>query len=61
MTAEEYYKEDLMVKSINDNIEYIKSIHASLRKLTPEYMIDNHTIPLHPGAEKYYKEINLME
>jgi len=49
-----------VLKSMNDNLDYIKAIHASLRDLNPEYMIENQTIPMHPGAEKYYKEINLI-
>lgn len=49
-----------VLKSINDNIDYIQAIHSSLSDLSPEYMANNQTIPMHPGAERYYKEIGLI-
>lgn len=50
-----------VAKSINENIDYIRTIHASLKGITSESIITGMPVPLHPGAEKYYKEVGLMD
>jgi len=53
---EKVYK---ILRSISENLEYLKAIHASLDTLTLEYLASYQTIPMHPGAEKYFKEISV--
>jgi len=35
--------------------------HAKAKELSKESAIKGMTIPFHPGAEKYYKEIGLLK
>jgi len=46
-----------LVKSTFDNFEDFKALHPAFANLDPAKMIkDGLSAPLHPGAEKYYKE-----
>jgi len=49
-----------IVKAIDENMEYFKGIHSSLADLTLEKMKEVSPVPLHPGAEKYYKEKGVL-
>ncbi|WP_336055972.1 TAXI family TRAP transporter solute-binding subunit [Nitratireductor sp. CH_MIT9313-5] len=45
------------VKSVFENFDSFKSLHPALANLTPEQMVgQGNSAPVHPGAEKYYKE-----
>ena len=50
-----------MLKSMNENLEYMRSVHALIKDLSPEAMMENVAIPLHPGAERFYKELGLIK
>ncbi|WDU47245.1 TAXI family TRAP transporter solute-binding subunit [Taylorella equigenitalis] len=51
-----------IVKAVFENFDDFKKLHPALGNLTKEGMISNGvTAPLHPGAEKYYKEIGLIK
>ena len=46
-----------IVKAVFDNFDRFKSLHPAFANLKEEEMIkDGLSAPLHPGAEKYYKE-----
>jgi len=46
-----------LVKSVFENFNEFKSLHPAFASLDPEKMVkDGNSAPLHPGAEKYYKE-----
>jgi TRAP transporter TAXI family solute receptor len=46
-----------LVKSVFDNFNEFKSLHPAFAALDPAKMVkDGNSAPLHPGAEKYYKE-----
>jgi TRAP transporter TAXI family solute receptor len=46
-----------LVKAVFDNFNEFKSLHPAFANLEPAKMVkDGISIPLHPGAEKYYKE-----
>jgi TRAP transporter TAXI family solute receptor len=46
-----------LVKAVFENFNEFKSLHPAFASLEPEKMVkDGLSIPLHPGAEKYYKE-----
>ena len=54
----------VITKSVCENKEKLKSVHASLVDFDPPTAWDaakNGFIPLHPGAEKYYKEKGWMK
>lgn len=50
-----------VAKSINENIEYLSEIHSALKNLDSEKLLEGMPIPLHPGAEKYYREVGLID
>ena len=57
-------KEDLvydMTKALFENAEEIKTGHPKGAELDPEYSVSSISIPMHPGAEKYYKEIGALK
>lgn len=39
-----------------ENLEALKGLHPALAVLTPENMLEGLSAPLHPGAEKFYRE-----
>ena len=51
-----------VVKAVFDNFEDFKKLHPALAHLNKEDMVKNGlSAPLHPGAEKYYKEKGLIK
>ncbi len=50
-----------VTKSIVENIDYIKSIHSTLKNLTVESMVSGMPLKLHPGAEKYLRETGWID
>jgi TRAP-type uncharacterized transport system substrate-binding protein len=50
-----------LVKTVFENLEDFKQLHPALATLEKEDMVKNGlTAPLHPGAERYYKEVGLI-
>jgi len=45
-----------MVKTVFENMDELRASHAAFRNLKVEEMLQGLSAPLHPGAEKYYKE-----
>lgn len=50
-----------ITKTINENTEKLINVHASLFVYDPKKAFLNPIAPLHPGAEKYYKEKGYLE
>ena len=51
-----------VVSSVFDNIEDFKKLHPAFANLDPKAMASaGLSAPLHPGAEKYYKEKGLID
>jgi len=50
-----------VTKALNENLDYLHTVHATLKDMNPETMADTAPIPLHPGAEKYYREIGVLK
>lgn len=50
-----------MTKAIVEELPAIGEGHIVYKQLTPEAMAVDLGIPMHPGAEKYYKEIGAMK
>lgn len=51
-----------VVKAVFENFDRFKRLHPAFENLTKEEMISGGlSAPLHPGAEKYYKEAGLLE
>lgn len=49
-----------IVKCIFENKEALVKAHTFFSDLAPENVVDQCIAPLHPGAEKYYKEIGVI-
>lgn len=51
-----------VVKAVFDNFDRFKGLHPAFAILEPEDMIkDGNSAPLHPGAERYYRERGWVE
>jgi len=50
-----------LTKSIIENKEELVKGHNFFRDLAPENIIDGCSTPLHPGAERYYKDIGIIK
>jgi TRAP transporter TAXI family solute receptor len=50
-----------MTKAIFDNLPELHSAHAAAKAISRESAATAAPAPLHPGAEKYYKEIGLLK
>lgn len=49
-----------IAKTLVENFDKLKKIHASLHDLTLRDMVQSPGLKLHPGAAKYYKEKGLL-
>ena len=49
-----------MVKEVFENFELFKKQHPAFSMLTPEKLTTRLILPLHPGAERYFKEAGLL-
>ena len=50
-----------ITKEVFDNFEEFKKLHPAYVDLTKENMLEGMSAPIHPGAMKYYKEVDLMK
>lgn len=50
-----------LVKAVFENFDDFRRLHPAFEHLNKEQMVkDGLSAPLHPGAEKYYKEVGLL-
>ncbi|MCW2271525.1 NMT1/THI5 like protein [compost metagenome] len=49
-----------MTKLMFENLKRLSTSHSAAKDITLESATKNLPIPLHPGAEKYYKEVNAL-
>lgn len=50
-----------MTKSMWENLDALVAAHASGKQVKRENALKGMPLPLHPGAEKYYREIGLLK
>jgi hypothetical protein len=50
-----------LTKSMFDNLDTLYAAHAAAKAISREGAAKNPPVPLHPGAEKYYKEVGLLK
>ncbi len=50
-----------MTKSMFENLDHLVAAHASAKSIRKETALVGMPLPLHPGAEKYYREIGLIK
>lgn len=64
LVARKGLKEDLVynvTKAIFKHLPKLHSAHAKLKAVTLESAMDGMSIPLHPGAERYFKEKGIVK
>jgi len=50
-----------LVKAIHENIKEVGELHVGLSDLSLENASGGLGVPLHPGAEKYYREVGIID
>lgn len=50
-----------MTKQLFENLDALKAAHAAGNSIDPAKAAENLPIPLHPGAERYYKEAGILK
>jgi len=50
-----------MTKSMFDNLDQMVAAHAAAKAIKRETATQGLPVPLHPGAEKYYREVGLIK
>ncbi|MAU46942.1 MAG: C4-dicarboxylate ABC transporter [Yangia sp.] len=50
-----------MTKLLFENLDHMKAAHAAAGAIDIQNAVKNSPIPLHPGAEQYYREQGLLE
>ena len=63
-SANDEMSEDLVyriTKALWENIDELASVHAQGKNVKLETALSAMSVPLHPGAEKYYKEVGLLK
>lgn len=50
-----------MTKSMFDNLDQMKAAHAAAKSIRREAATVGMPVPLHPGAEKYYREVGVLK
>jgi len=48
-----------ITRLLHDRLEQLRRAHRSLQSLTPAIMRQVGGVPLHPGAERFYREIGV--
>jgi len=64
LVARKGLKKDLVynvTKAIFENLSRLHMAHAKLKAVTLESAMDGMSIPLHPGAEQYFKEKGILK
>ncbi len=50
-----------MTKAMYENLDKIDAAHNAAKAIKRENAVKGMPIPLHPGAEKYYREVGVMK
>ncbi|MBA7540426.1 hypothetical protein ES705_32723 [subsurface metagenome] len=50
-----------MTKALWEHRDVLEKVHSQGKNITLETALDGIGIPLHPGAELYYKEVGLIK
>jgi TRAP transporter TAXI family solute receptor len=56
--ADTVYK---MTKAMFENLDQLKAAHAAAKSIRREAAVNGMPLPLHPGAEKYYREVGVIK
>lgn len=48
-----------ITKAVMENLEFMGNVHPVWKRVSPETVLTGFSAPLHPGALRYFREINL--
>ena len=51
----------LMTKALYDNLDMLYATHTAAKAIKRENAVKGMPVPLHPGAEKYYREVGVIK
>ncbi|MDR2200248.1 MAG: TAXI family TRAP transporter solute-binding subunit [Deltaproteobacteria bacterium] len=51
----------LVTKAVVSNFDEFKGLHPALASLTKEDLLEGNSVPFHPGAVRYFKEVGLWK
>jgi TRAP transporter TAXI family solute receptor len=57
LSDDQVYK---LTKTFFENLDTLKGAHSAAKEIEPKEAGSNLVVPLHPGAEKYFKEIGAL-
>ena len=50
-----------ITKALWTGLDQLVAAHSAAKAIDPKHALDGMPVPLHPGAEKYYKETGLIK
>src|SRR3954453_80881 len=50
-----------MTKALWGNLDQLVAAHSAAKAIDPKHALEGLPVPLHPGAEKYYREAGLLK
>lgn len=50
-----------ITKAVWEHITEMYDAHSSLRYMTPDFVASGLAVPLHPGAERYWREVGIIK
>ena len=50
-----------MTKAMFENLDQLAAAHIAAEDISREGAVRNLSVPLHPGAAAYYREVGLLE
>ena len=50
-----------MTKLLHESKDQLVAAHAAAKEIDPAKAVEGMPVPLHPGAERYYKETGLIK
>lgn len=50
-----------MTKLLFENLDRLVASHAAAKAIDPAHALDGMPVPLHPGAERYYREAGILK
>ena len=50
-----------ITKALWTNLDQLTAAHSAAKALDRKRALEGMPVPLHPGAEKYYKEVGVMK
>lgn len=50
-----------ITKALWENVDILMESHANMSYMTEDFVCTGLTVPLHPGAERYWKEVGILK